>query len=730
MAARPEDHRYRVLRFLVTKYAERWIVLGGTLLVVFFAANIALNAANIERLRVQAEWVVHTRSVRGALDAVLSVAKDAETGQRGYLITGNDRYLAPYRNALERVEPAFAALAGLIADNPAQVASLADLRSHVQAKLAELERTLVLRRESGFDAARAVVMSDVGMEEMARIRAIMAEMRSREDELLAARQVEANNAYIRALASTIVGGVLASAIIVAFLILLRRHLAARERSALVIAQQREVLQTTLASIGDGVITTDRKGKVTFLNPVAESLTGWPDADARGMDLTRVFHIVNEYTRQEVENPATRALRDGVIVGLANHTVLIARDGRERPIDDSAAPIQLPDGDVFGCVLVFRDVTERARLDAEMKAADRRKDEFLATLAHELRNPIAPISNALYVLGRDDVPAPMVERARAMMQRQVRQMVRLIDDLLDVSRIRLGKIVLSRHTVNLAQVVEQAVETVSSMIEASNHELEISLPAEPILVDADPIRLAQVFSNLLNNSAKFTPSGGRIHLGAQVDGREVVVIVKDNGEGIDPGHLEKIFELFAQEDFSLERSHGGLGIGLSLVRNLTELHGGTVLARSEGHGKGSEFVVRLPIAHPDSRTTAPASPSPDAAAHRRKVLVVDDNRDGAESLRAMIQLMGHEARVALDGASGLATAAEWAPEVVVLDIGLPGVNGYEVCRAMRATPWGRHALIVALTGWGQEQDRKRAEEAGFDRHIVKPIGEEELRGLFA
>jgi CheY-like chemotaxis protein len=318
----------------------------------------------------------------------------------------------------------------------------------------------------------------------------------------------------------------------------------------------------------------------------------------------------------------------------------------------------------------------------------------------------------------------------MMQRQVRQMVRLIDDLLDVSRIRLGKIVLARRTVNLAQVIEQAVETVASMIEASNHRLEVSLPAEPVLVDADPIRLAQVFSNLLNNSAKFTPPGGEIRLTAEIDGADVVVRVSDTGEGIEPGHLEMIFELFAQEDFSLERSHGGLGIGLSLVRNLTELHGGTVLARSEGRGKGSEFIVRLPIAHPDSLSSVPAGVGHEATVARRRVLVVDDNRDGAESLRAMIQLMGHDARVALDGESALATAAEWAPEIVVLDIGLPGVNGYEICRAMRATPWGRHALIVALTGWGQEQDRKRAEEAGFDRHIVKPIDDEELRRLFA
>ncbi|HLX23660.1 MAG TPA: CHASE3 domain-containing protein [Usitatibacter sp.] len=713
----------------MSKSAQRWIYLGGAMLLVFFAANIALDASNVERLRVQSEWVVHTRAVRGALEAVISLVKDAETSQRGYLITGNDSYLGPYRGALDAIEPAFSTLSDLIADNPEQQATLAELRAHVKAKLDELEHTIALRRERGFDPAREVVMSDVGMVEMARIRAIVTKMRAREDTLLDERQAEASTAYIRAIASTILGGMLASILIVAYLLLLRRFLAARERATLEIAQQRELLQTTLASIGDAVITTDREGKVTFLNALAESLTGWKTADARGLDLTRVFHIVNEHTRETVENPAVRALREGLIVGLANHTILVARDGTERPIDDSAAPIRLGD-DLFGCVLVFRDVTDRARMDAEMKAADRRKDEFLATLAHELRNPMAPISNALFVLGREDATAATGERALAMMQRQVKHMVRLIDDLLDVSRIRLGKIVLSRRPIALGGVIEQAVESVSSMIEASNHRLDVSLPAEPILVDADPIRLAQVFSNLLNNSAKFTPKGGVIRLTAETDGADAVVRVADNGEGIDPDHLDKVFELFAQEDFSLERSHGGLGIGLSLVRNLVEQHGGTVVARSEGRGRGSEFIVRLPLARGDVKPSTPTGAANYAAARRRKVLVVDDNKDGAESLRALVELMGHDARVAFDGRAALAIGAEWAPEVVLLDIGLPGVNGYEICREMRTTPWGRHALIVALTGWGQDQDRRRAQEAGFDRHVVKPIDEDELRGVLA
>jgi PAS domain S-box-containing protein len=712
----------------VTRSGEIWVFLGGAVLLLLLAANMAVNTGNIQRVREQAEIVAHTQAVNAALAKLLSDLKDAETGQRGYLITGNPRYLDPYKAALAAVDPDLREVAMLVAGSPEQESALERLRQHVRGKLVELERTLALRDAKGFDAARNLVESDVGKVEMDRAREIVAEMSGRETRLLAERQSEADYAYRRALVSAIAGGLIACAVVAAFLVLLRRYLNARERTTLQIAQQRELLQTTLASIGDGVITTDPVARVTFLNPVAETLTGWRNDEARGVDLTRVFRIVNEYTREAVENPAIRALREGVIVGLANHTLLISQDGTERPIADSAAPIRVGET-LFGCVLVFRDVTERARLDAELKTADRRKDEFLATLAHELRNPLAPISNALFILGHADAPRASLETALATMQRQVKQMVRLIDDLLDVGRIRLGKIALSPRRVAIAEAIEQAVETVSPMVSAARHELQVVLPNEPVYVDADPIRLAQIFSNLLNNAAKFTPAGGHISLTVSVEGARVEVRVKDDGIGIEPRHLEDIFGLFSQLDQSLERSNSGLGIGLSLVRRLVELHGGTVVAQSEGAGHGTEFVVRLPLA---GDAAAPArggeTQALPQAARKRRVLVVDDNRDGAESLRMIVELLGHDARVAYDGASSLAAAEELHPEVVFLDIGMPGMNGYDLCRAMRATPWGRHALIVALTGWGQDQDRKRADEAGFDRHVVKPISEEDVRRL--
>ena len=569
---------------------ERGVFVGGAVLALALAIGIAVDVANIERLRTQSGWVSHTHEVRSSLEKILSDLKDAESGQRGYVITGDERYLRPYDEAAVAFATDTARLEALTADNPAQAPSIAELRAHAHAKLAELAESIRARREQGFDSARAIVATDRGRVEMEALRGIVSRMAAREDDLLRERERSADKAYRVSLAAAAGGGVIACLLVVACLVLLRRHLTERDRSTRAITEQRELLQTTLASIGDGVITTDDKGHVTFMNPVAEELTGWKSAEARDLALTRVFRIVNEDTRQETPNPALRALAEGVIVGLANHTILIARDGSERPIDDSAAPIRVNDV-VIGCVLVFRDFTERARIEAELEEADRRKDEFLATLAHELRNPLAPISNALHLLERADPSHPAHQRARETMRRQTAQLVRLVDDLLDAGRIRNGKLVLAKQRLQLRDALEQGLETVMPAIEAARHHLSVGIPDKPIELEADPARLAQVFSNLVGNAAKFTPSGGHIDVTASREDGMAVVRIKDDGMGIDPRNLDHIFGLFSQVERTVER--GGLGIGLSLVRQLVTLHGGTVEAHSAGAGRGSEFVVRLP-----------------------------------------------------------------------------------------------------------------------------------------
>ena len=765
---------------------------------------------------------------------------------------------------------------------------------------------------------------------------------------------------------------------------------AMRKAQLRASERHEVLRITLASIGDAVITTNLDGRVTYLNAVAESLTGWTQRDALGQPLDAVFRIVNEDTRRPVDNPATRALREGVVVGLANHTVLIRKDGRECPIDDSAAPIRDEQGRVSGCVLVFRDVTaqrraeqdkasqlltarllasivessddaivsksldgmiqswnaaaerlfgytaeqaigrhislvipperiaeednfiaslkaghpidhfetervradgqrvqvsltispirdatgavvgaskivrditERKRVEAErekfvtlienstdfigmcdldgvpffvnraglkmvglddieqarrtpvasfffpedqhrvmheffpsvlqnghgeieirfrhfktgdarwmaykvlslpgvdgrpvafatvsqditerkrleddlrrvaeeLSDADRRKNEFLAMLAHELRNPLAPISSAVRALSLGGGDGTAVHSASEMLERQVGQIVRLVDDLLDVSRISRGKIVLRTERVELSRIISQAVEATRALYRSMNHELALTLPPEPVYLDADPTRLAQVVGNLLNNACKFTESGGRISLAVEREGTQVVIRVKDNGVGIAADDLPRIFEMFTQIDSSLERSPTGLGIGLTLVKTLVEMHGGTVEAHSAGPGRGSEFVVRLPMLLEEPGPPPARHVVEPSSAVRRRVLIVDDNKDAAEWLATLLNLSGHETHVAHDGADAMKAAERILPDVVLLDIGLPRVDGYEVCRRIRQQPWGKRLVIVALTGWGQEEDRQKSREAGFNTHLIKPVDEHVIANVLA
>jgi PAS domain S-box-containing protein len=803
----------------------------------------------------------------------------------------------------------------------------------------------------------------------------------------------------------------------------------RKEAEETLRKQSEWWQVILSSVGDAVLTTDTEGRVTSLNRVAEELTGWTRDEAHMRPLEEVFRIKREPSLAPVENPALRALREGRVVGLTNHTFLIARDGTERYIDDSAAPIKGAAGNVLGSVLIFRDVTQRrnaeqlrnrlaaviessddaivskdlngivrtwnagavrvfgytaeemvgqsitrlmppervheeeeilkklragqrvdhfetvrvrkdgrridvsvtispihdaegrvvgaskvarditerkrtertsrfltdasatlaelsdyrstlqkiaslavpvfadwcavdmlqedgslerlalmhsdpakvkvaqalarrypprlddpigpvrvvttggselvedisdallaslahdeehlriirdlaprsyicvplrsrgktlgaltfataesgryygpedlraaedlaqravvaienANLYRALQEADRRKDEFLATLAHELRNPLAPIRNALEILHRVGSPRETARSAREMLRRQVQHMVRLVDDLLDLSRVSRGKIELRKERVELASVLHSAIETSRPLIEAARHELEVTLPPARVWLDADPIRLAQVVANLLNNAAKYTREGGSIRLIAEQEGGEVAIHIQDTGIGIPAELLPRIFDMFAQADTSIERAQSGLGIGLTLVKRLVEMHGGTVAAHSAGPGQGSEFLVRLPVTTERLGIQAPKDPPADRPAmpsESFRILIVDDNVDAAASLSLLLKMLGHATAIANDGAGGLEVARVFRPDVVLLDIGLPGLNGYEVARRLRQQPGLRDAVIVAITGWGQEEDRRRGREAGFDHHLTKPVDLDSLQGILA
>ena len=376
---------------------------------------------------------------------------------------------------------------------------------------------------------------------------------------------------------------------------------------------------------------------------------------------------------------------------------------------------------------------RVSLIRRLRDTDRRKDEFLATLAHELRNPLAPIRNALEIMRVDGRDRSAVEDvALKMIERQIAQMMRLVDDLLDVSRITTGRLELRRERIELAQVIRSAVETSRPLIDAAHHELSVELPSGPILLDADPVRLAQVFSNVLNNAARYMAEGGRIRVTAERDDQMVTVIVQDFGIGIAPDALPRIFDMFAQGDVSGEQSHGGLGIGLTLVKRLVEMHSGTVEASSEGRGRGTSISVRLPIA---PAASAPLQSSKSDAGRRlnstaHRILIADDNRDAAESMGMLLRLMGNDVRTVFDGVEAVEEAETFRPDLILLDIGMPKLNGYDAARRIRKQGWSQATTLVALTGWGREDDKRKAAEAGFDRHFTKPIDPATLQRLIA
>ena len=376
--------------------------------------------------------------------------------------------------------------------------------------------------------------------------------------------------------------------------------------------------------------------------------------------------------------------------------------------------------------------ENARLLASLQEADQRKDEFLAMLAHELRNPLAPIRNAVQIIRRKGLPVPELQWSTEVIHRQTNQLTRLVDDLLDISRITRGKVEMRKETVELSEVLNSALEASRPLIEKWEHKVTICLPPRPVRLFADPTRLTQVFLNLLNNAAKYTDQGGHIELKAELEGNDVVVMIRDNGIGISPEMLPRIFEPFAQVDRSLARAQGGLGIGLTLVQRLLALHGGTIEARSEGPGKGSEFIARVPIASgPAADTSAGASTKdPATALPSRRILIVDDNRDAADSLGMLMRMLGHEVHTAHDGLEAVGAAAAFQPEVVLLDIGLPKLSGYEAARRIREQKGCAAVRLIALTGWGQSEDRRRTQEAGFDYHLTKPVEIDLLQEILA
>ena len=502
-------------------------------------------------------------------------------------------------------------------------------------------------------------------------------------------------------------------------------------------------------------TCDADGLITYYNQLA--VKAWGREPKLNDPSDRYCGSFRMFTRDGTWVPHDQCwmalcLRDGKKYD-GEEIVVERPDGSRLTVEVHATPYFDDQGALIGAVNIVVDITDRKRAEEAIVAlkdqltvdlaatqraenalseANQRKDEFLATLAHELRNPLASIRNAVELLRIKNPSDPELRDARDIIDRQVHQMTRLVDDLLDVSRLTSGKVTLQKARVSLEAVVTDAVESSRPFIEESDHNLSVTLPPTPIYMEGDAARLVQVFSNLLTNAAKYTERGGRIWLTAELCGGEVVVSVGDTGIGIDPGHLPQVFEMFSQVAPALKRSQGGIGIGLSLVRGLVELHKGSVEARSGGIGMGSEFVVRLPV----SETAEQVAHKPNGNGEKShlppncRILVVDDNRDSAQSLAVLLRAMGYDTRTSYDGLEAIQAAATFQPDVVLLDIWLPKMDGYEVARQIRRRQWGRNIFLTALTGWGQEEDKRRSKVAGFDHHLTKPVNLDALMELLS
>ncbi len=715
-------------------FFSRIVILVAVSAILVVALGI-FASRSLATLNQGSEWAIHSQNVRYELSHVLQLLTDMGSGFRRYEQTRDDRAFAEADTASATLPFELAALHRMLA--PDELGALeTQLDGVARQRLVQTRQLVAMARAGDVDGVRRLIERGDTGKSLDACRTVITQMQEEESLLF-----DRHRGVSAAARDTVAFAIVATTALAVLLLVLVAFVSMRHAARLQLVQND--LATTLKSIGDAVISTDALGRVRFMNPVAEQLTGWANLDAQGLSLDRVFRIVNERTRALLESPVARVLRERKIVGLANHTILIGRNGAERPIEDSGAPILGVDGELAGVVLVFRDATaqrdaQRVLIDSEaaLREADRRKDVFLATLSHELRNPLAPIRNAARLLETAALSSEELHRSRVIISRQVRHMASLLDDLLDVSRITRGMLTLKKEVVVLRTLFDAAVETARPVIDAKRHVLEVDWPAKTVSICADPVRLTQIVTNLLTNAAKYTDPDGHITLGARIEERTIVIYVRDTGIGLEPHMLAEVFEMFSQVAPDKGQTEGGLGIGLALVKGLIELHGGRVDAVSAGLEKGSEFLVVFPDALMEPADSPPSADAlPDAApstslARPLRVLIADDNRDSAESLGMLLELSGHEIHLAHDGVEALAVAAEKTPEVALLDIGMPGMDGYQVAACIRRETWGKNMTLIAITGWGQEDAKRMARDAGFDHHLTKPMDSTILEAILA
>jgi PAS domain S-box-containing protein len=746
-------------------------------------------------LREGIERRAHTYQVLTQTEELMKTLVDAETGTRGYVITGVESYLEPYREAQRDFPQQFARLRQLTNDNSNHHSRLDLLERLSREKFDVLQEGIDVRRTQGLSAITDRAQTGRGRLLMDQMRLIVKEIKNEDGHLLQQLNVALQSEISRTLTVIVLGsllGILALGLAnIAILREIKRRSAAEgsleqandELEARVAARtaelsevnqtlraemarraeaeaaerwQREWWRVTLSSIGDAVITTDGEGRINYINSTAQALTGWTLEEARGLPLDRVFSIVNEESRLPVESPIAKVLREGIVVGLANHTSLIAKDGSEVPIDDSGAPIRDDQGRILGAVLIFRDITaqkeseraqeqllvseHRAREQAEQ--ANHLKDEFVATVSHELRAPLNAILGWARLLRGGKLDAEASAKAVETIERSAESQARLIEDLLDISRIITGKLQMEIRTIDSTAAARAALEIVTPAAEAKGVQLISDLDPDTSFISGDADRLQQIIWNLLSNAIKFTPRGGLVNVRLMRDQSHVVITIRDTGQGIEPEFLPHVFDRFRQADSSSVRKHGGLGLGLAIVRQLVELHGGTITAHSDGIGHGAAFTIRLPIMPLRVQATT-FDPSTETGEWRLgldanpllkglTILIVDDEEDARHMLAHLLIGYGAKVTAASSAAQALEILNQQQLDLMISDIGMPDADGYSLIRRVRELKIGPGGKLpaIALTAYAQAQDRMRALAAGFQHHVPKPVEPAELVTVIA
>ncbi len=714
------------LRVILSVFLVTAAVVVGSTLATYWFGNRVLQVRAREQVR---------RDGITRLEQLESVLKDAETGQRGFIITGDESYLLPFNQATQRLP---ADLANLRKCSSLVITSeeVAKVTTLIQQKMAELNSIIEVRRHSGFDAALPLVQAGSGKRLMDDLRNEVVELRERQaaalkDDATLSTRATRTRTQVFVLCGLLNLGILAWAYRRIRESLQERDLALHEANvrSLELQQQKDLLSVTLTSIGDCVLVTDNEGRITFMNPVAEEITGWKLSEALGRPTTEVFRILNEHSRAPVESPVDKVLREGVTVGLANHTLLIRRDGSEIPIDDSGAPIRDGRGGIRGVVLVFRDFTPHKQAEQELLAArdaaetaNKAKDQFLAMLSHELRTPLTPVLATLNLWEASEEVPPALRGDVEMLRRSVELEARIIDDLLDLTRIARGLLSFSPENTDVHSLIEFLVGLSQSELQNKVLKLTLKLDAPRHHVHTDAARLQQILWNVLRNAIKFTDQGGAIIVTTSNDAQgRLDIAFHDTGIGMTPDTLSKLFIPFEQADPTKNRRYGGLGLGMAISNALVDLLDGEIRAESPGLGLGSTFTITFPAVDPAADGSEPISASRKSQ-DKVRLLLVEDHGDTARALARLLENRGFTTTIARSVTTALEAIAREEFDLYLCDLGLPDGTGIDLIRKVRET---RKTPAIALTGFGMQEDVDRAQKAGFDAHLTKPVNLQKL-----